>query len=219
MAMIIDGTYIVSGKYGVHVEFDAHLSYLEYRCAVEELENIGAVVIPDDSGCVTNGDLQVKKDYEMIKDSLNLSQWDLENSEKDSEEWIEASEAVEGFKNDLKDYLTLDHGDHSVIVDREKYKKLWGRYPDPGSIEYLIDHYRAFAANECVHIAIIPLNGDGLGNWEDRIANLDYDYLESIGGTLIPVPDFCLMDRDVIKILNENGYHVADDAKFLEVEK
>ena len=217
--MIVDGTYIVSGKYAVHVEFNADLSYLEYRCAVEELENIGAVVIPHERGCVTNGDLQVKKDYEMIKDSLNLSQWDLENSEKDSEEWIEADRAVEAFETDLEAYLTLDHGDHSVIVDCEKYKKFWGRYPDPGSIEYLIDHYRAFAANECVHIAIIPLNGDGLGNWEDRIVNLNFDYLDSVGGTLIPVPEICLLDREVIKILNENGYHVADNAKFLEVEK
>ena len=46
MAMVIDGTYIVSGKYGVHVEFNEDLSYLEYRAAVEDLENIGAVVIP-----------------------------------------------------------------------------------------------------------------------------------------------------------------------------
>lgn len=217
--MIVDGTYIVSGKYGVHVEFNADLSELEYRCAVEELENIGAVVIPHDRWSKTNGDLQVLETYERIKDSLNLSQWDLENSEKDSEEWIEADRAVEAFETDLEAYLTLDHGNYSVIVDREKYEKFWGRYPDPGSIEHLIDHYRAFAANECVHIAIIPLNGDGLGNWEDRIVNLNFDYLDSVGGTLIPVPEICLLDHEVIKILNENGYHVADNAKFLEVEK
>jgi len=215
--MIIDGTFIVSGKHAVHVEFNADLAYLEYLHAVEDLENVGAVVIPHDSGYITNGDPQVEKDYRAIEDSLNLAQWDLENSEKDSSDWIEARDAVEAFKAELKEYLTLDNGDHFVIVDREKYKKHCGSYPDLESVERLIDWYRAFAANECVQIAIIPLSGEDLEDWESRITNLDYDYLESVGGALIPVPEICLLDREVIKILNDNGYHVKDNAKFLEV--
>src|SRR5699024_11730092 len=79
------------------------LSYLEYREAVEDLKNVGAVVIPHDRGCVTNGDPQVLKTYEGTKDDLDLAQWDLENSEKDSSDWIEASEAVENFKKELED--------------------------------------------------------------------------------------------------------------------
>lgn len=215
--MIIDGTHIVSGKYGVHVEFNAHLSELEYRAAVEELENIGAVVIPHDSRYITNGDLQVLKIYEGTIEDLDIAQWDLENSEKGSEEWIEASEAVEGFKNDLKDYLTLEWNHHTMIIDRSVYKKYCGSLPDEETAKKLLDWYVAFANNECVHMAIIPLSGEGLENWEYRITNLDYDYLDSVGGDLIPVPEICLLDREVIKILNENGYHVKDNAKFLEV--
>ena len=217
MVMVIDGTYIVSGKYGVHVEFNAHLSELEYRNAVEELKQIGAVVIPHDSRYITNGDLQVLESYQRMKEALKSAEWDLENSEKDSSDWKEALEEVEVFQEELEAYLTLDYGGHFTVVDREKYKKNWGDYPDQGSIEYLINWYRAFAANECVHVAIIPLSGEGLENWEYRITNLDYDYLDSVGGDLIPVPEICLLDREVIKILNENGYHVKDNAKFLEV--
>ena len=217
MAMVIDGTYIVSGKYGVHVEFDPCLSEIEYRNAVEELKQIGAVVIPHDSRYITNGDLQVLESYQRMQDALHNAQWDLENSEKESEEWIEALEEVENFKTELEAYLTLDYGEHFTVMDREKYKKNWGDYPDQGSIEYLINWYRAFANNDCVHVAIIPLNGDGLENWEYRITDLSFDYLDSVGGDLIPVPEICLLDREVIKILNENGYHVKDNAKFLEV--
>ena len=217
MAMVIDGTYIVSGKYGVHVEFNAHLSELEYRAAVEDLENIGAVVIPHERGCVTNGDLQVLKIYEGTIDDLNLAQWDLENSEKDSEEWIEASEAVGNFQKELKDYLTLEWNNYTMIVDKSVYKKYCGSLPDEETAKSLLDWYVSFANNECVHMAIIPLNGDGLENWEYRITNLDYDYLDSVGGDLIPVPEICLLDREVIKILNDNGYHVKDNAKLLEV--
>ena len=217
MAMVIDGTYIVSGKYGVHVEFNAHLSELEYRNAVEELKQIGAVVIPHERNCVTNGDLQVLKIYEGTIDDLNLAQWDLENSEKGSEEWIEASEAVENFQKELKDYLTLEWNYHTIIVDKSVYKKYCGSLPDEETAKDLLNWYVAFANNECVHIAIIPLSGEGLENWEYRITNLDHDYLDSVGGDLIPVPEICLLDREVIKILNENGYHVTDNAKFLEV--
>lgn len=215
--MLIAGTYIVSGKYAVHTEFNADLSFLEYRAAVEDLENIGAVVIPHDSRLVTDGDLQVLKIYEGTIDDLNLAQWDLENSEKDSEEWIEASEAVEGFKNDLKDYLTLEWNYHTIIIDKSVYKKYCGSAVDQETARALLDWYVAFANNECVHIAIIPLSGEGLEEWEDRIADLDYDYLDSVEGDLIPVPDACLFDYEVIKILNENGYHVGDSAKFVEV--
>ena len=217
MAMVVDGTYIVSGKYGVHVEFNEDLSYLEYRAAVEDLENIGAVVIPHERGCVTNGDLQVLKIYEGTIDDLNLAQWDLENSEKGSEEWIEASEAVENFQKELKDYLTLEWNNYTMIVDKSVYKNYCGSLPDEETAKGLLNWYVAFANNECVHIAIIPLNGDGLENWEHRIADLDFDYLDSVGGSLIPVPEICLLDREVIKILNENGYHVKDNAKLLEV--
>ena len=215
--MVIEGTYIVSGKYAVHTEFHEDLSFLEYRAAVEDLENIGAVVIPHERGCVTNGDLQVLKIYEGTIDDLNLAQWDLENSEKGSEEWIEASEAVENFQKELKDYLTLEWNHHTMIIDKSVYKDYCGSLPDEETAKELLNWYVAFANNECVHIAIIPLNGDGLENWEYRITNLDYDYLDSVGGELIPVPEICLLDREVIKILNENGYHVKDNAKFLEV--
>lgn len=215
--MLIDGTYIVSGKYAVHTEFHEDLSFLEYRAAVEDLENIGAVVIPHERGCVTNGDLQVLKIYEGTIEDLDIAQWDLENSEKGSEEWIEASEAVEGFKDDLKDYLTLEWNYHTMIIDKSVYKKYCGSLPDEETAKSLLDWYVSFANNECVHMAIIPLNGDGLENWETRITNLDYCELEGMGGTLIPVPDTCLLDKEVIKILNENGYHVKDNAKFLEV--
>lgn len=215
--MVIDGTYIVSGKYAVHTEFHEDLSFLEYRAAVEDLENIGAVVIPHERGCVTNGDLQVEKDYQMMKDALHNAQWDLENSEKGSEEWIEASEAVENFQKELKDYLTLEWNHHTMIIDKSVYKDYCGSLPDEETAKELLNWYVAFANNECVHIAIIPLNGDGLENWEYRITNLDYDYLDSVGGELIPVPEICLLDKEVIKILNKNGYHVKDNAKFLEV--
>lgn len=215
--MIIDGTYIVSGKYGVHVEFDAHLSELEYRSAVEDLENIGAVVIPHDRGRINNGNLQVLESYQRMKEALNSAQWDLENSEKDSSDWIGALEEVEVFKEELESYLTLEWNHHTMIIDRSVYKNYCGSLPDEETAKSLLDWYVAFANNECLHVAIIPLNGDGLENWEYRITDLDYDYLDSVGGELIPAPEICLLDREVIKILNDNGYHVKDNAKFLEV--
>lgn len=215
--MVVDGTYIISGKYAVHVEFNAHLSELEYLHAVEDLENIGAVVIPHERNCVTNGDLQVLKMYEGTIEDLDIAQWDLENSEKDSEEWIEASEAVENFQKELKDYLTLEWNNYTMIIDRSVYKNYCGNSVDEETAKDLLNWYVAFANNECVHIAIIPLSGEGLENWEYRITNLDYCELDEMGGTLIPVPEICLLDREVIKILNENGYHVKDNAKFLEV--
>ena len=215
--MVIDGTYIISGKYAVHVEFNAHLSELEYRAAVEDLENIGAVVIPDDSDRITDGNLQVLKDHQRMQDALDIAQWDLENSEKDSEEWIEASEAVENFQKELKDYLTLEWNNYTMIIDRSVYKNYCGNSVDEETAKDLLNWYVAFANNECVHIAIIPLSGEGLENWEYRITNLDYCELDEMGGTLIPVPEICLLDREVIKILNDNGYHVKDNAKFLEV--
>lgn len=215
--MIIDGTYIVSGKYAVHTEFNEDLSYLEYHAAVEDLENIGAVVIPHERGCSTNGDLQVLKFYEGIKEDLDLAQWDLENSEKDSDEWIEARDAVEGFKKDLEDYLTLEWNNYTIIVDKSAYKQYCGNSVDEDTAKNLLEWYVAFANNECVHIAIIPLNGEGLENWEDRITSLDYCEMDEMGGTVLPVPEVCLLEREVIKILNENGYHVGESAKFLEV--
>lgn len=215
--MVIDGTYIVSGKYAVHTEFHEDLSFLEYRAAVEDLENIGAVVIPHDSDRITNGNLQVLESYQRMKEALNSAQWDLENSEKGSEEWIEASEAVEGFKNDLKDYLTLEWNNYTMIVDKSVYKKYCGSAVDEETAKELLDWYVAFANNECLHVAIIPLSGEGLEDWEDRITDLSFDYLDSVGGELIPAPEICLLDREVIKILNDNGYHVKDNAKFLEV--
>ena len=215
--MIIDGTYIVSGKFAVHAEFNEDLSWLEYRAAVEDLENIGAVVIPHERGCVTNGDLQVLKIYEGTIEDLNLAQWDLENSEKGSEEWIEALEEVENFETELEAYLTLEWNHHTMIIDRSVYKDYCGNAVDEETAKKLLDWYVAFANNECVHMAIIPLNGDGLENWEDRITSLDDGELDEMGGTLIPVPEICLLDREVIKILNENGYHVGDSAKFIEV--
>lgn len=217
MVMVVDGTFIVSGKYGVHTEFNADLSYLEYLEAVEDLKNIGAVVIPDDSDRITNGNLQVLKDRQRMQDALDNAQWDLENSEKGSEEWIEASEEVENFKTELEDYLTLEWNNHTMIIDKSVYKKYCGCLPDEEAARALLDWYVAFANNECVHIAIIPLSGEGLENWEYRIADLDFEYLDSVGGDLIPVPEICLLDREVIKILNENSYHVKDNAKFLEV--
>lgn len=217
MAMVIDGTYIVSGKYGVHMEFNAHLSELEYRNAVEELKQIGAVVIPDDSGRITNGNLQVLESYQRMQDALDNAQWDLENSEKDSSDWKEAQEETEVFQEELESYLTLEWNYHTMIIDKSVYKKYCGSLPDEETAKSLLDWYVSFANNECVHIAIIPLNGDGLENWEYRITNLDYDYLDSVGGDLIPVPEICLLDREVIKILNDNGYHVKDNAKLLEV--
>lgn len=215
--MVIDGTYIVSGKYAVHVEFDPCLSELEYLNAVEDLENIGAVVIPHERGRTTNGDLQVEKDYQTILDSLDCSQWDLENSEKDSEEWIEAQEAVEDFKEQLENYLTLEWNHYTIIIDKSAYKKYCGSMPDEDTAQKLLDWYIAFANNECVHLAIVPLSGEGLEDWEDRITNLDYCELDAMGGTMIPIPEICLLDHEVIKILNENGYHVGESAKFLEV--
>lgn len=215
--MIVDGTYMVSGKYAVHVEFNEHLSYLEYLNAVEDLENIGAVVIPHERGRVTNGDLQVLKFYEGTIDDLDIAQWDLENSEKDSDEWIAASEAVEGFKKELEDYLTLEWDHHTIIIDRSVYKKYCGSSVDEKTAKSLLDWYIAFANNECVHMAIIPLRGEGLENWEDRITSLDYCEIDEMGGTLIPIPEHCLMDYEAIKILNENGYHVKDNARLLEV--
>lgn len=215
--MLIDGTYLVSGKYAVHVEFDEDLAWLEYRDAVEGLKNVGAVVIPHERGRINNGDLQVLKLYEGIKEDLNLAQWDLENSEKDSGEWIEASEAVEGFKNDLTNYLALEWSHHTIIVDRSAYKKYCGSDLDEETAQALLDWYVAFANNECVHLAVIPLSGEGLEDWEDRITSLDHWELDEMGGTLIPIPDICLLDYKVIKILNDNGYHVGDSAKFLEV--
>lgn len=215
--MVIDGTYLVSGKYAVHVEFDEDLAWLEYRDAVEDLKNVGAGVIPHERGRSNNGDLQVLKFYEGIIEDLDLAQWDLENSEKDSEEWIEASEAVKGFKNDLEDYLALEWNHYTIIIDRSVYKKCCGSDLDEEAAQALLDRYVAFANNECVHLAVIPLNGEGLEDWEDRITGLDYCELDEMGGTVIPIPESCLLDYKVIKILNEHGYHVGESAKFLEV--
>lgn len=215
--MLIDGTYLVSGKYAIHAEFDEDLAWLEYRDAVEGLKNVGAVVIPHERGRINNGDLQVLKFYEGIKEDLDLAQWDLENSEKDSEERIEAAEAVKGFKSDLTNYLTLEWSYHTIIVDRSAYKKYCGSDLDEDTAKALVNWYVAFASNECVHLAVIPLRGEGLEDWEDRITSLDYLEMDEMGGTLIPIPESCLLDKEVIKILNNNGYHVGESAKFLEV--
>lgn len=217
MAMVIDGTFIVNGKYAVHVEFNPDLAELEYFCIVEELKNTGSVVMPYSDRFKTDGDREVERIYKATLEDRDRAIEDMLDYPPRSSEWLDAQKELRESQKLIGEYTRVSGQDQQMVIDNDLYEKHWGVIPDRDSALWLLENYRAFAANECVHVAIIPLNGEGLENWEDRITDLDFEYLDSVGGMLIPVPEVCLLDREVIKILNENGYHVKDNAKFIEV--
>ena len=217
MAIVIDGTFIVNGEYAVHVEFNPDLSELEYFCIVEELKNTGSVVMPYSDRFKTDGDREVERIYKATLEDRDRAIEDMLDYPPRTSEWLEAQKELRESQKLIGEYTRVSGQDQQMVIDNDLYEKHWGAIPDRDSALVLLEHYRAFAANECVHVAIIPLKGEGLENWESRITDLDFEYLDSVGGMLIPVPEICLLDREVIKILNENGYHVKDNAKFMEV--
>lgn len=215
--MVIDGTYIVSGRYAVHVEFDEFLARNEYDHLCENMQEFGAVAIPRDRWSRSAGDLEVESAYYGSIEDLDQALEDMEDHKPGSEEWIEARETVETVKKLLAGYTVVEYGYYTLIVDNPQYKEYCGSDVTKEIAREYLENYVAMANNECVHVAVIPLV-DGSEGWEDKIESLDYREISDLGGEIIPVPDVCLLDHEVIKVLNDSGYPAKDNAKFIEVD-
>ena len=222
--------YNVGNIYGVYTAWDEWDSRIHWDMCVEDLENIGAVLISNERYGGFVGCEDTRKDWEDGAEDIDRIETEIESykeymtdpdlSPESISELIEALiELVEDYKDRreyFKRFKRIKGYHYDLLIDLVRYAEFTGNHdPKDERLKELLDEYSASGQGELETIRVVEI--DQCPNWIEEIADLSYVECESLGGFKITTPDENIWPTKIVPFLMDQGLKLSKRHKIEEV--
>lgn len=222
--------YNVGSIYGVYTAWDEWDSRDHWDMCVEDLENIGAVMISNERYGGMVGCDDTRKDWEDCTedidrieteiDDLKSELTDTNNDQEDisllTDELIERVEEHKDRREYFKRFKRIEGYHYDLLIDLVRYAELTGNHdPKDEHLRELLEEYSASGQGELETIRVVEI--DQCPNWVEEIADLDFEECESLGGFKITTNYENIFKSKIVSFLMDQGLSLSKRHKIEEV--
>ena len=221
--------YNIGNIYGVLTEWDEWDSRLHWEMTLQDLEQIGAVLISNSRYGGHSGSDEVLKDWqdstedierveleiEDLKCELTQTNNDPEDITRLADELIERVEEHKDRREDFKRFKRIEGYRYDLLVDLEQFQKFTGGVPTDSQLRELLEDYTASAEGELETIRVVEI--DQCPDWIEKIADLDWEECEDLGGFKLTVSNDRIWPSEIRSFLMDQGLPLGKRHKIEEV--
>lgn len=222
--------YNVGNIYGVLTEWDQWESQIHWDMCVEDLQNIGAVLISNDRYGGNSGSDEVLKDWkdsaedvervELEIEDLKCELTDTTNDQDDiirlADELIERVEEHKDRRESFKRFKRIEGYRYDLLIDLDRYSEFTGNHdPKDDHLRALLEDYTASAEGELETIRVVEI--EKCPNWIEEIEGLDCVECEERGGLMMTVNYEKVWPSEIRSFLMDQGLPLGKRHKIEEV--
>lgn len=222
--------YNVGNIYGVYTAWDEWDSRIHWDMCLEDLENIGGVLISNERYGGMVGCDDTRKDWEDCAEDIDRIETEIESykeymtdpdlSPESISELIEALiELVEDHRDRreyFKRFKRIKGYHYDLLIDLVRYAELTGNHdPKDEHLRELLEEYSASGQGELETIRVVEI--DQCPNWVEEIADLDFEECESLGGFKITTNYEKISHSQIRSFLMDQGLSLSKRHKIEEV--
>ena len=222
--------YNVGNIYGVYTAWDEWDSRIHWDMCLEDLGNIGGVLISNERYGGMVGCDDTRKDWEDCAEDIDRIETEIESykeymtdpdlSPESISELIEALiELVEDHKDRreyFKRFKRIKGYHYDLLIDLVRYTELTGNHdPKDEHFNELLEEYSASGQGELETIRVVEI--EQCPNWLEEIADLDFEECENLGGFKITTSYENIFKSKIVSFLMDQGLSLSKRHKIEEV--
>lgn len=222
--------YNVGNIYGVYTAWDEWDSRDHWDMCLEDLGNIGGVLISNERYGGMVGCDDTRKDWEDCAEDIDRIETEIESykeymtdpdlSPESISELIEALiELVEDYKDRreyFKRFKRIKGYHYDLLIDLVRYAELTGNHdPKDEHLRELLEEYSASGQGELETIRVVEI--EQCPNWVEEIADLSYVECEDLGGFKITTSYENIFKSKIVSFLMDQGLSLSKRHKIEEV--
>ncbi|ATW58547.1 hypothetical protein SEA_DARWIN_94 [Corynebacterium phage Darwin] len=222
--------YNIGNIYGVYTAWDEWDSQIHWDTCVEDLKNIGAVLISNERYGGVSGAEDVFKDWQDCMEDIDRLELEIEdlkceltdtrNDQNEigrlTDELIWRVEELENGRVNFGRFNLIEGYHYNLLVDMVHYVEFTGnRAPKDEEFHNLLKEYSAAALGEVETVRVVEI--DKCPNWVEEIADLDPVECEDLGGFEMTTSYENLFEGSLIQFLMDQGLNVSKRHKLTKV--
>ena len=222
--------YNVGNIYGVYTAWDEWDSRDHWDMCVEDLENIGAVLISNERYGGMVGCDETRNDWEDCAEDIDRIELEIEdlkceltdtnNDQEDisllTDELIERVEDLRDRREYFKRFKRIGGYHYDLLIDLVRYAEFTGNHdPKDENLRELLEEYSASGQGELETIRVVEI--DQCPNWIEEIADLDFEECESLGGFKMTTSYEKIFHSQIRSFLMDQGLSLSKRHKIEEV--
>lgn len=223
--------YNVGNIYGVFTEWNEWDSREHWEMCLEDMSNIGAVLMSNERYGSSVGCEDTLKDWEDTAEDIDRIETEIDDLKSQltdttndpemvallADELIERVEDHKDKREDFKRFKRIGGYHYDLLVDLERYQKYTGTVPTDEHLQELLADYSAAGQGELETIRVVEI--DKCPNWIEDIAGLDSMECEDLGGFKMTVEDSKVWGHSLLSFLMDQGMQVSKRHKLTKVDQ
>lgn len=222
--------YNVGNIYGVYTAWDEWDSRIHWEMTLEDLENIGGVLLSNDRHGGAVGSDEVFKDWQDCAEDIDRLETEIDDLKSeltdpthDKDEIGRITDELIGRVEEHKDgriyfgrFKRIGGYHYDLLIDMVRYSEFTGNHdPDEDHLRALLEEYSASGQGELETIRVVEI--DQCPNWMEEIAGLDFEDCESLGGFKVTTIDKNLFESQIRSFLMDQGMELSKRHRIEEV--
>jgi len=222
--------YNVGNIYGVYTAWDEWDSRDHWDMCVEDLNNIGAVLISNEHHGGMVGCDETRKDWEDCAEDIDRIELEIEdlkceltdtnNDQEDisrlTDELIERVEEHKDRREYFKRFKRIEGYHYDLLIDLVRYAELTGNHdPKDEHLKELLEEYSASGQGELETIRVVEI--EQCPDWKEHIADLDSMVCEELGGFKMTTGYENVFKNKIVSFLMDQGMKLSKRHKIEEV--
>lgn len=224
--------YNIGNIYGVHIAWNEWDSQIHWEMCVEDLKNIGAVLISNAHYGGESGAEEVFKDWQDCAEDMERLELEIEclkseltDTRNDKNEIDRIVAELIGRVEELKDgrdnfgrFRLIEGHHYNLLVDMARYTEYTGNHaPKDEDFENLLKEYSAAALGEVETVRVVEI--DKCPNWVEEIADLGSEDCENFGGFEMTTSYENLFESNLAQFLMDQGLPLGRRHKVNKVDQ
>lgn len=224
--------YNIGNIYGVYTAWDEWESQIYWDMCVEDLKNIGAVLISNERYGGASGAEDVFKDWQDCTEDMERIETEIEdlkceltdtrNDQNEigrlTDELIGRVEELENGRVNFGRFNLIEGYHYNLLVDMVHYVEFTGNHtPKDEDFKNMLKEYSAAALGEVETIRVVEI--DKCPNWVEEIADLGPVECEDLGGFEMTTGYENLFEGNLVQFLMDQGLPLGKRHKLTKVDQ
>ena len=222
--------YNVGNVYGVYTAWDEWDSRDHWEMCVEDLQNIGGVLISNGRNGGAVGADDVFKDWQNCLEDMDRIETEIDDLKSELTDTTNNQEDIEILTDELIGrveeradgrayygrFKRIKGYHYDLLIDMVRYTEFTGNHdPKDEHLEELLEEYSASGQGELETIRVVEI--EQCPNWLEEIADLDCMECDNLGGFKMTTSYENIFNSKIVSFLMDQGMKLSKRHKIEEV--
>lgn len=222
--------YNIGNIYGVYTEWDQGDSQIHWEMCVEDLQNIGGVLISNERYGGAVGADDVFKDWQNCLEDLERLETEIDDLKSELTDTTNDQEDIEILADELIGrveeradgrvyfgrFKRIKGYHYDLLIDMVRYTEFTGNHdPKDEQLQELLKEYSAAGQGELETIRVVEI--DQCPNWIEEIEHFDFMECDDLGGFKMTTGYENIFKGNIVSFLMDQGMKLSKRHKIEEV--